>query len=476
MQDSSSGIYIIPRFGGTPRRLDAAQFLTWSPNGSKFATCNADSKEIRITDKTTGESTFISLNSSLCPPEDIDWSPNGKFLLLLTWSESHRFGIWTISIDGTVQHKVIVEDTDLYSPRWASGGDAIYYFKYAPPSEIQLWKIPVSKETGIPTQSPFYLFGGLDPKTVGFTIANDGKRLFYARNHEHANLWLAMVEGQGKNQTVKTKQLTTGTLFNLCPSISPDGKLIAFSRGRGKPFNIFVMPIESDSPRQITFFNSLNFFPAWAPDGNEIAFSSNQGGINTVWKVSAYGGSPQQFIESTLGDVFTCLTWSPMQNILYLSKEGSNFHVLNPSTKEVSLLLKGRSFVWESCAIYSVDGKKIALRGKRGSTPSGIWIISPEDDSEVVLMPGDFYPIGWSADGTRIYVSESMQGAIKILSVTAEKGETKTIFVQPFSFELGSPENYQLAMTPDARRFVFPVRKSQSDVWMIENFDPEFVR
>jgi len=50
------------------------------------------------------------------------------------------------------------------------------------------------------------------------------------------------------------------------------------------------------------------------------------------------------------------------------------------------------------------------------------------------------------------------------------------MFVKPFTFELGSPENNQVTMTPDARRFVFPVRKSQSDIWMIENFDPEFVK
>jgi len=340
MQDSTSGIYLIPRFGGTQRRLDAAEFLAWSPDGSKFATCSADSKEIRIIDKTTGKSTFISLSSSLLPPADIDWSPNGKFLLLLAWYESHRFGIWTLSIDGSEEHKVIVEDTDIDSARWAPGGDAIYYIKFMQPSETQLWKVPVSKETGIPTQAPSYLTGGLESKTDCFAITRDGKRLFYPRYHDHANLWLATVEDQGKNQIVITKQLTTGTLFNLCPGISPDGRQIAFSRGRGKPFNIFVMPIEGDSPRQITFFNSFNFFPAWAPDSKELAFSSNQGGINTLWKVSVFGGSPQQFVESTLGDVHTCLTWSPMQNIMYPNKEASNFHVLIRILKKSNFFLK----------------------------------------------------------------------------------------------------------------------------------------
>jgi len=28
-------------------------------------------------------------------------------------------------------------------------------------------------------------------------------------------------------------------------------------------------------------------------------------------------------------------------------------------------------------------------------------------------------------------------------------------------------------MTPDAKRFVFPLQKSLSDIYMLENFDPE---
>ena len=37
---------------------------------------------------------------------------------------------------------------------------------------------------------------------------------------------------------------------------------------------------------------------------------------------------------------------------------------------------------------------------------------------------------------------------------------------------MGIPMDYSVSMTPDGKKFVFSVGKTQSDIWMIENFDP----
>ncbi len=469
MKDSSSGIFIVPQLGGTPRRLGEGVFHAWSPDGSQFASCNEDSKEIQITNKKTGDSASLPLKGSFSI-DAIDWSPNGNFLLFLAFYESHRCAIWTISTDGSEQHKVIEEDTDLISPRWAPRGDAIYYFKYVPPSEEQLWKIPVSKDTGKSLKSPSLLIGGLEGVGLHFTITGDGKRLLHTRKLMYTNLWLVTVEGCGKGQAVKTNQLTTGLLFNLCPNISPDGKLIAFSRGMGEPFNIFVMPLEGGSPKQITFLDSLNFYPAWSPDGNEIAFSSNRGGANTIWKVSVRGGNPHQFVKSKLDDVYTSFAWSPGSNILYPISEGRNLSILYPDSEDETALAEEDLDIRMHFPEYSPDGKRVAVYGARNSN-FGLWIISFEDYSHVFLRKGRLIPLRWSSDGKWIYVSEQMQGAIKILKVALENGETQTVFALPFTLEKGNPYYHQVTMTPDARHFVIPTTKSQSDIWMVENFD-----
>jgi TolB protein len=82
-------------------------------------------------------------------------------------------------------------------------------------------------------------------------------------------------------------QLTTGGLCNLTPRISPDGEILAFSRGKGTTINLFIMPIGGGTPRQISFFDSLAFYPVWPPGGDELAFSSNQGGPSTAARNSS---------------------------------------------------------------------------------------------------------------------------------------------------------------------------------------------
>jgi len=85
-----------------------------------------------------------------------------------------------------------------------------------------------------------------DPKS-------DGKNLFYTREPVSTYLRHDTVEGSGKNQKVKTEQLTTGTYNDLRLSISPDGSLIAFTRKVCHIENIYVMPIERGNPRLLIF-------------------------------------------------------------------------------------------------------------------------------------------------------------------------------------------------------------------------------
>ena len=77
-------------------------------------------------------------------------------------------------------------------------------------------------------------------------------------------------------------------------------------------------------------------------------------------------------------------------------------------------------------------------------------------------------PIGWSSDGKQIYAVEYEKGTI--VAIPAEKGDPRTIVTLPL------PAGRTLtdaAITSDGRRIAYVVSESQSDVWMIENFDPE---
>ena len=471
-----SGIFMVPRLGGAHRKLLSVPGqnppFTLSPDGSQIVHYDSLQKHFIITDISTGKTTSISLNDSFPYVGGLDWSPGGSLLLFSTIDEKGRSAIWTIKIDGSQQSIIIEDDAWLGVPRWAPKEDAIYYRRQSD----ELWKIPFSPDGG-PKKTASLVLGGLQ---VGnqITITGDGRQMLYTRKISYCNLWQATVEGTGKNQVVNTKQITMGTYYNVNPTISPDGSLVAFQRGDNETSNIYVVPVEGGTPRQITYLDSFNVDPAWSPDGEEIAFGSDYGGSPKVWKVSAQGGTPYQFSKSSLGSALQPITWAPGPNILYNTSpalEDYKYNILNPTTEEDYPLAKddeeGEPML---NARYSPDGKKVAVHWYR--PPSrGLWIISPEDSSRVLLKEGGLYPLEWTSDGKWLYALRQLSGKIDILMISSDGIQVKSLLTKPYFQEKDQFLDlvHDMAITSDGNHFVYVIHKSHSDVWLVDNFDKE---
>ncbi|MFZ5430021.1 MAG: S41 family peptidase [Bacteroidota bacterium] len=82
------------------------------------------------------------------------------------------------------------------------------------------------------------------------------------------------------------KRLTSHEGMELFPKISPDGKWIAFSGEYSGSRQIYVMPSEGGSPRQLTWYNSVGVMPprggydhvvlGWTPDSRQILIRANR--------------------------------------------------------------------------------------------------------------------------------------------------------------------------------------------------------
>ena len=233
-----------------------------------------------------------------------------------------------------------------------------------------------------------------------------------------------------------------------------------------------MIPIAGGTTQQLTFWDSDNEGPAWSPDGQEIIFGSNRGGKTRVWRINANGGTPRLFEKSELSPAPFGITWSPGPQILYERDGNRNFHFLDPRTEEERPLVSNDSVGWMFSPRYSPDGKSVALHWNRWEAHKsfrGLWRISLEDSSQILLARGDLYPIEWSADGKWIYYWNPGKKPAEIMMVPAHGGNQTTHAVLPF-------ENVALSyisMTPDGKTIVCTVVENQSDVWLMENFDPE---
>jgi TolB protein len=229
---------------------------------------------------------------------------------------------------------------------------------------------------------------------------------------------------------------------------------------------IHVIPIDGGTAQQLTFSGSANG-PAWSPDGKEIAFVSFTNGVQRLAIVSANGGTPRVFDKSrpSVPDV----SWAPGARIVYQAEDG-RLRILDPVTEEEMTFptedMEGRVGMGR----LSPDGNHIAVDMWLGPRPSGLLLAALDSSARRTVSEEDWGPVAWSPDGSGIYArGETEEGYPAIFRIPAEGGEATLVARLPFTRE----ELGWAAVTPDGRGIVCEVAREQSDIWLMENFDPE---
>jgi serine/threonine protein kinase len=459
-QDDSLNLLVLPRLGGTPRRLGLGFHPCWSPDGSQIlSTAQNGDFIIRWINKLTGENKPIPQPSYLFLQNN-DCSPKTGRLLLLTQT-SDKYQLWTMKSDGSQQRKLLDGETEIDSPRWSQNEDFVYYLRQQGGTK-DLMKLGVSD----PAAQPSVLVSGLETGDF-FSLSAAGSQLAYTRTLNSSNLWMAELPLHGAVDKAVTKPLTSGTLAQRDASFSPDGRWVALTIGAGTKNNIYKLATNGGQPIQLTFFESASASsPAWSPDGRQIAFICDQEGTPKVWLVDADGRAAHALEKTNALDTDGYVSWFPNPEIVYASQGLHNLRLVNSETQEEKPLLSQNSGGWfVSRPISSPDGKKIAIFWN--APPNvGVWVISLVDRSEKFLYSGAYFPIGWSPDGNFIYATAGSNQRQIFEIALADPKQPKPIAAMPYPVVPGGG-----TISTDGRKIIVSVAEEKSDVWVMENFD-----
>jgi tricorn protease len=99
-------------------------------------------------------------------------------------------------------------------------------------------------------------------------------------------------------------QAQESPLWLRYPSISPDGKTIAFTY-KG---DIYTVPAAGGKAQAVTTNPAYDYLPVWSPDGKTIAFSSDRNGNFDVYTVSAEGGTPTRLTTNSASEYVQTFT------------------------------------------------------------------------------------------------------------------------------------------------------------------------
>lgn len=178
------------------------------------------------------------------------------------------------------------------------------------------------------------------------------------------------------------------------PTISADGKLLAYaSEGDGK-HDIYVQQLAGHQPIQVTHNPADNFQPSFSPDGSRIAFRSERDG-GGIYIVETLGGS-----EHKIADRGGYPAFSPDDaTIAYVVRNafsGNAKMFLIPAAGGAARPFQADFDVPPSALAFSVpmwspDGKEILFEGIRGGDPStrGLWVapVAGELATQVRAVP-----------------------------------------------------------------------------------------
>jgi Tol biopolymer transport system component len=274
------------------------------------------------------------------------------------------------------------------------------------------------------------------------------------------------VEPPGPATNLVYTQLTTLDSATQ-PTVSPDGRMIAFVRGPhtnvpeyAVTSQIYVKLLPDGDPVQLTRDDTVKFAPRFSPDGSRVVYSTlGTSGFDT-WVIPVLGGQePRRFLAnaegvSWIGDrlLFSYLTGQGITMAVATATESradertvlvndgvmDHFSSLSPDGQQ--LLLAEMGFAgWEPCRLAPFDGSSAGRK------------VGPQ--------PAQCTGATWSPDGKWMYFSADTGIGFHIWRQAFPEG-------QPEQVTSGVTEEEGISFSADGRSFFTSIGTRQSALWV----------
>ncbi len=327
-------IWILDREGHNPQQIttDTSEEVahvapSWSPDGKKIVFQNLvrTKFDVRVVNLDSKQMNWITNDflTNIRPA----WSPSGKFIYFSSY-RSGGINVWRAPVDsdgllhGSLQQVTTGAGQDV---EVAVSPDATRLAYATLRQNADLWKLPVSPQTGLATGDPASVISTTREDSRGSWSPDGAMIAFNSDRAGDMNIWLFSLAD------ASTRQLTEGRGGDFQPNWSPDKKKIAFFSSRTGSPNIFEIDVAGGTPRALTANPGVNVNPFFSPDGAHLAYQSDHSGRLEVWVMNADGGNPRQL--TNIGVTGHFLRWSDNgRDIIFRCTCGGK-----PATMKVSI-------------------------------------------------------------------------------------------------------------------------------------------
>jgi serine/threonine protein kinase/Tol biopolymer transport system component len=344
--------------------------------------------------------------------------PDGNhFLYLVARADAGKAGIYVASLDGRENRRLLPDVSGAVFAASAGAGHILFI------RENTLMAQPFDAASATTSGDVFPVVGGISLTTnnhyAPVTVSDSGMLLYESGGSAGESAQIAWYDRAGK---------PLGPMVGpgLDPSISPDGKWIAFRRAANSQNDIWLRDLNRGADQRLTTNVSVNGAPVWSPKGDRLAFASNRGGAPyNLYQKAASGTGPDEKLLAT-GNNKIPSQWSRDGRFIVYS-------VLDPKTK---------LDVWVLPLEGGADRKSIAFVHSEFNedfgqlSPDSQWMAYTSDESgqrEVYVRP---FPTGdgqikisiaggeqprWCCDGKELFFVAG-DGKLMAVSVAVAAG------------------------------------------------------
>lgn len=287
-------------------------------------------------------------------------------------------------------------------------------------------------------------------------------------------------------------RLTFDTGLQSTPTLSPDGRYVAYSSNRDGTSHIWVQQVGgSGSPIRVTDGKNSEWEPEWSPDGKYIAYRSESDG-GGLYIVPAVGGNGLQRRIATFGHF---PHWSPDgSKILFQSHhfgDGSKLFLsdVRDGSEPREVLASVTSNEDILSAAWHPDGKRITLWGwdVLASPIPTFWTASIDSPGTAVktTISDELLKVAeaeaganfggwadsdsrfcWDHSGKNIYFERMFRGARNIWRMQVDPESLRAVSLERIT--TGTELASDFALSPDDKKMVFTSKEESVRAWVFD--------
>jgi Tol biopolymer transport system component/predicted Ser/Thr protein kinase len=408
----------------------------WSPDGRAIAFVRANlpsgrlapgdvlgyygvGGDIHVLDLASGQTTEV-ITDAFNP----SFAPDGSRIAFDALLAGPR-RIWITDARGRNPQQLTTDASEAVvhvAPRWSPDGKRIVYRRVEKTrGDIEMIDLDTRETSALTSDG----FSDTDP-----AWSPDGRHVYFSSQRGGGlNVWRVSV-ADGRAGT--PEQVTTGAGDDVQPSVSPDGKRLAFAV-LGLDSDLWRMPLDpatgtpAGEPEALIATTRADSRGAWSPDGTTIAFNSDRLGNMNIWLYALADGSERQVTSGAGGDYQA--NWRPDGDALvFFSSRAGNMDIwrVELATGDLAQLTTHPGL--DANPFYSPDGRRIAFQSDRGGR-SELWVMRADggEARRVADAEAAGHFVRWFDGGRRIIFVSGRRAYRVIYAVDVESGALETM-------------------------------------------------